>query len=39
VQGDNGQHLSVNSTTRLEIVDQNTVRDTAQGTVSKRVKQ
>ena len=39
VQGANGQQQSVNSTAMLEIVDQNTVRDTAQGTVSKRVQQ
>jgi hypothetical protein len=37
VRGENGQPQAVNSTTTVQIVDQNTIRDTAQGTVSKRV--
>ena len=36
VHGNNGQQQPVNSAATLEIIAQNTVRDTAQGSVSKR---
>lgn len=38
VHGNNGQPQALNSTAALEIVDQDTLRDVAQGTITKRVK-
>ncbi len=38
VHGANGQTENVNSTATLQIVDQDTLRDAAQGTITKRVK-
>ena len=38
VRDNAGQERGVNQTVAMEIVDQDTVRDTAQGTVTKRVK-
>jgi hypothetical protein len=38
VHGNNGRAQTMNSTAALEIVDQDTVRDVMQGTITKRVK-
>ncbi len=37
VHATNGQQQSVNSTTTLQVIDQNTVRDITQGTITRRV--